>query len=71
MKLQILKTFNLANPKVSRPHWKFKEGQVIETDNAYLSSRLLELECAQEYKGKKMKESDKNKMADPALNKAM
>ena len=67
MKLKINKTFKLANPIVSIPHWQFTEGQILDTDNEYLIDRLLNLKCADILdKGnniKKMPEPE-NKMVD-------
>lgn len=67
MKLKIKKTFRLANPVVSKPHWHFTKDQVLDTDNEYLIDRLLNLKCADILdKGnntKKMPEPE-NKMID-------
>lgn len=43
MKLQIIKTFQLAQPEPWKPHWRFTKDQILETDNEYLIDRLLVL----------------------------
>lgn len=66
MKLKIKKTFLLAQPEVAKPHWSFKEGEILDTDNEYLIDRLLILKCADivDKNNSKMMSEHENKMLD-------
>lgn len=72
MKLELKRTFKLARPQVWLPHWEFKEGQILVTDDEYLIDRLLQLnvakiidkEAKEQSSEEKMLPEDENKMID-------
>lgn len=73
MKLKITKTFDLANPEVWLPHWRFTKDQVLETDNEYLIDRLLILKTAKILDKKNVKKQPvaENKMQETPKNKTI
>jgi hypothetical protein len=70
MKLKIIKTFQLANPKTMQAPWFLKEGEVIDTDDTYLIVRLKELNAAEEVNAKSSQPT-MNKARTPEINKAV
>lgn len=77
MKLKLLHDLKVAHPILGLPMWDFKKDEVVETDNEYLISTLVDPGHAKpakkekEAKGeRKMKSPPKNKMMDAKLNKS-
>lgn len=47
MKLKMLQDVNLANKNPALPIWRFKKGEIIETEDEYLCERLFHYKFAQ------------------------
>ena len=72
MKLKITRTIKVANPTVSKPHYCFSKEQLLDTDNEYLITTLLDNNFAKKAKEEKMKGEHKNKsLNEPTLNKSI
>jgi len=62
-KLKIHKDIVLAHEIVSQPHWRFKKGTLLETDNSHLISTLLKLKVATDVTSKSKKNPKTSKEA--------